>query len=158
MVSTLAEQMLCARARAQEAREEGKDARVIESIDRSIRRTLSCLAQLRDPRQAAARGFSLWVTATGDLVVRHREAVLPVSKACLDGLLAEAGVRPHAGQIFLLDGVFVRVLVEEALGSLSLKEAELRSWKSQLLKASLEAEYPDGPVEPRESGASIPAA
>jgi hypothetical protein len=119
---------------------------------------LSCLAQLRDPREAANRGFSLWITATGDRVVRHREGILPVSKACLDGLLAEAGVTPRPGQVFLLDGGLVRVLVEEALGSLSQKEAELRNMKSRLVTASLEAESLDGPPERRATNAPVPAA
>jgi hypothetical protein len=48
-VSLLALQMLEAKARALGAREKGKDARSIESIERSLRQTLACTVQIRDP-------------------------------------------------------------------------------------------------------------
>jgi hypothetical protein len=140
IVSTLAEQMLEAKARAQKARENGKDARPIESIDRSLRQTLACIVQLRDPREAAIKGFNLLVKPSGEVLVRHQEWGLPVSREYLASLFAEAGVKLVPGQIILLDAVVVQMLVEEALGALSKGQAEIRDWKSRLIKASLEAD------------------
>jgi hypothetical protein len=140
IVSTLAEQMLQAKARAQKARENGKDARAIESIDRSLRQTLACIVQLRDPREAAIKGFNLLVKPSGEVLVRHQEWGLPVSRESLASLFAEAGVKLVPGQVILLDAVVVQMLVEEALGALSLDQAEIRDWKSRLIKASLEAD------------------
>src|SRR5437773_6769150 len=90
IVSTLAEQMLEAKARVENARACGKDARSIESIDRSLRQTLACIVQRRDPREVAIKGFSLLVKATGEVLVRHHEWVLPVSSGHLMSLLTEA--------------------------------------------------------------------
>jgi hypothetical protein len=140
IVSTLAEQMLEAKARAEQARASGKDARAIESINRSLRQTLACIVQLRDPREVAIKGFNLLVKVTGEILVRHHEWVLPVSSGYLMSLLAEAGVKPAPGQIILLDAVVVKMLVEEALGALSIDQAEIRDWKSRLIKASLDAD------------------
>jgi hypothetical protein len=140
IVSKLAEQMLEAKARAAEARAQGKDARAIESIDRSLRQTLGCVVQRRDPREVAIKGFSLVAKTSGEVLVRHHEWVLPVSNGYLMSLLAEAGVQPSPGQIILLDAMVVKMLVEEALGALSLGQAEIRDWKSRLIQASLEAD------------------
>jgi len=140
MLSTLAEQMLQAKARADLARASGKDARLIEAIDRSLRRTLACIVQIRDPREVAVLGFSLGVKPTGEILVRHRERGLPISGSYLRSLLAEAGVEPKPGQVILLDDVLVRELVEEALGAVSREEAEIRDAKSRLIHASLEAD------------------
>ena len=140
IVSTLVEQMLQAKARATEARAQGKDARSIEAIDRSIRQTLGCIVQIRDPREVAVKGFSLVVKATGQTVVRHGERTLPVSDHYLKSLLVEAGVVLVPGQILLLDALLAKMLVEEALGAMSLEEAQLRDAKSRLLAAFLEAD------------------
>lgn len=138
MVSTLAGQMLEAKARATLARAEGKDVELIEAIDRSLRRTLGCIVQIRDPRQVAAEGFSIVVKASGEILVRHRERGLPISSSYLRRLLEEAGVELQSGQVILLDDVLVGALVEEALGALSREEAEIRDAKSRLIHASLE--------------------
>ena len=140
IVSKLAEQMLEAKAHAYAARAQGKDARAIESIDRSLRQTLACVVQRRDPREVAIKGFSLLVKPSGEVLVRHHEWVLPVSNGYLLSLLGEAGVKPAPGQVVLLDAVVVKMLVEEALGALSLGQAEIRDWKSRLIKASLDAD------------------
>lgn len=140
IVSKLAEQMLEAKARAYDARAKGKDARSIESIDRSLRQTLGCIVQRRDPREVAIKGFSLMVKASGEILVKHHEWALPVSSGYLASLLEEAGVKPAPGQIILLDAVVVKALVEEALGALSQGQAEIRDAKSRLIKASLDAE------------------
>ncbi|HVR86033.1 MAG TPA: hypothetical protein VMU54_17055 [Planctomycetota bacterium] len=140
MVSTLAEQMLQAKARAEQARAGGKDARLIDAIDRSIRRTLACIVQIRDPREVAILGFSLVVKPTGEILVRQRERDLPISGSYLKSLLGEAGVEPKPGQVILLDDVLVGALVEEALGAVSRAEAEIRDAKSRLIHASLEAD------------------
>ena len=140
IVSKLAEQMLEAKARATEARAQGMDTRSIESIDRSLRQTLACIVQRRDPREVAIKGFSLLVKPSGDVLVRHQEWGLPVSDGYLLSLLGEAGVKLAPGQVILLDAVIVKMLVEEALGALSLDQAEIRDWKSRLIKASLEAD------------------
>jgi hypothetical protein len=140
IVSVLAEQMLEAKARAMEARAKGKDARLIEAIDRSVRRTLGCIVQIRDPREVALRGFSLVVDSTGEIQVRHREQSLPISSSYLRSLLAEAGVEPRPGQVILLDEVLVGALVEEALGAVSREQAEIQSAKSRLIQASLEVD------------------
>ena len=143
MVSTLAEQMVQAKARADRARADGKDARLIDAIDRSIRRTLASIVQIRDPREVAILGgFSLVVKPTGEILVRHRERGLPISSSYLKGLLAEAGVEPKPGQVILLDDVLVSALVEEALGAVSRKEAEIKGAKALLVRASLEADPP----------------
>jgi hypothetical protein len=140
IVSVLAGQMLEAKARAAEARAQGKDARLIDAIDRSVRRTLGCIVQIRDPRLVAIRGFSLVVNAAGEIQVRHRERDLPISSSYLWCLLAEAGVEPRPGQVILLDDVLVAALVEEALGSVSREQAEIQSVKSRLVQASLEVD------------------
>jgi len=140
IVSTLAEQMLQAKARAAEAQAQGKDARPIESIDRSIRQTLACIVQLRDPREVATKGFSLVIKVTGETAVRHREKTLPVSESYLRSLFKAAGVELVPGQVLLLDAVIVRLLVEEALGAVSREETQLRDAKSRLLCASIEAD------------------
>jgi hypothetical protein len=140
MVSVLAEQMLEAKARALEARAKGKDARLIEAIDRSVRRTLGCIVQIRDPRLVAIGGFSLAVDSAGETQVRHRESTLPISSSYLKSLLAEAGVEPRPGQVLLLDDVLVGALVEEALGAVSREQAEIHSAKARLIQASLEVD------------------
>ena len=140
IVSVLAGQMLEAKARAMDARAKGKDARLIEAIDRSLRRTLGCIVQIRDPREVAIRGFSLVVQSTGEIQVRHREQGLPISSSYLQCLLGEAGVEPRPGQVILLDEVLVAALVEEALGAVSREEAEIRDAKSRLIRASLEVD------------------
>ena len=140
IVSALAEQMLEAKARALEARAKGKDARLIEAIDRSVRRTLGCIVQIRDPRVVAIRGFSLAVDSAGEIQVRHRERGLPISSSYLRSLLTEAGVEPRPGQVILLDEVLVAALVEEALGAVSREQAEIQSAKSRLIQASLEVD------------------
>ena len=140
IVSVLAGQMLEAKARALEARAKGKDARLIEAIDRSVRRTLGCIVQIRDPRLVAISGFSLVVSAAGEILVRHREQGLPISSSYLSCLLAEAGVELRPGQVILLDDVLVAELVEEALGAVSREEAGIRDAKSRLIRASLEVD------------------
>jgi hypothetical protein len=140
IVSVLAEQTIEAKARALEARAKGKDARLIEAIDRSVRRTLGCIVQIRDPREVAMRGFSLVVDSTGEILVRHQERSLPISSSYLRSLLAEAGVEPRPGQVILLDEVLVGALVEEALGAVSREQAEIQSAKSRLIQASLEVD------------------
>jgi hypothetical protein len=140
IVSTLAEQLLQARARATEARAKGMDARSIEAIGRSIRQTLCCIVQIRDPREVAMKGFSLVVNPTGETVVRHGERTLPASDPYLMSLLGEAGVELVPGQIILLDAGVAKLLVEEALGAMSLEEAQLRDAKSRLLAAFIEAD------------------
>ncbi|HVR85543.1 MAG TPA: hypothetical protein VMU54_14595 [Planctomycetota bacterium] len=140
IVSTLAEQMLEAKTRATLARAKGKDARLIEAIDRSVRRTLGCIVQIRDPREVAMRGFSLVVNSAGEIQVRHRESSLPISSSYLRSLLAEAGVEPRPGQVILLDEVLVGALVEEALGAVSREQAQMQSAKSRLIQASLEVD------------------
>ena len=140
IVSVLAGQMLEAKARAAQARAQGKDARLIEAIDRSVRRTLGCIVQIRDPREVAMRGFSLVVDSTGEIQVHHRERSLPISSSYLRSLLAEAGVEPRPGQVILLDDVLVGELVEEALGAVSREQAEIQSAKSRLIQASLEVD------------------
>jgi hypothetical protein len=140
IVSVLAGQMLEAKARADQARAQGKDARLIEAIDRSVRRTLGCIVQIRDPRLVAMRGFSLVVNAAGEIQVRHRERDLPISGSYLSCLLAEAGVEPEPGQVILLDDVLVSALVEEALGAVSQEQAQIQSAKSRLIQASLEVD------------------
>ena len=80
------------------------------------------------------------VKPSGDVLVRHQEWGLPVSDGYLLSLLGEAGVKLAPGQVILLDAVIVKMLVEEALGALSLDQAEIRDWKSRLIKASLEAD------------------
>jgi len=158
MVSTLAEQMLAAKARALEARASGKDARLIEAIDRSIRRTLGCIVQIRDPRIVAAVGFSLVVNHAGEILVRHRERGLPISSSYLKSLLAEAGVEPRPGQVILLDDVLVSALVEEALGTVSREQAEIQGVKSRLIQASLEVDPPGKNGAPPTEGRSREAA
>ena len=158
IVSTLAEQMLKAKARATKARAEGKDARSIESIDRSYRQTLACVVQLRDPREIAAKGFSLVVKPTGETAVRHRERTLPVSEHYLKSLFAEAGVDLVSGQIVLLDAVVVKLLVEEALGAVSREETQLRDAKARLLCASIEADTLEKAAGPQAIGRSSEAA
>ena len=140
IVSVLAGQMLEAKARALEARAKGKDARLIEAIDRSVRRTLGCIVQIRDPREVARSGFSLVGDSTGEIQVRHRERSLPIRGSYLRSLLAEAGVEPRPGQVILLDEVLVGALVEEALGAVSREQAEIQSAKSRLIQASLEVD------------------
>lgn len=148
MVSMLAGQLLEAKARAGHARGQGKEARLIEAIDRSLRRTLGCIVQIRDPREVAVRGFSLMVHSTGEILVRHRERVLPISSSYLQCLLGEAGVEPKPGQVILLDDVLVIALVEEALGAVSREEAEIRDAKSRLIAASLEVDSEGKSVPP----------
>lgn len=140
IVSALAGQMLEAKARAMDARAKGKDARLIEAIDRSVRRTLGCIVQIRDPRLVAIRGFSLVVLSSGEIQVRHRERGLPIRGSYLMSLLAEAGVEPRPGQVILLDDVLVSALVEEALGAVSREQAQIQSAKSRLIQASLEVD------------------
>jgi hypothetical protein len=140
IVSTLAEQMVLAKARIAQAQAGGKDARAIESIDRSLRQTLCCLVQIRDPRELATHGFSLVVKSTGEALVRHKEWTLPVSDSYLRSLMSEAGVELVPGQVLLLDAVLVTMLVEEALGAISLEEAQIHGAKSRLIQASLEVE------------------
>jgi hypothetical protein len=142
MESLLAEQMLAAKARAILARASGKDARLIEAIDRSLRRTLCSTLQIRDPREVAILGFSLVVNHGGEILVRHRERGLPISSSYLQSLLAEAGVEPRPGQVLLLDDVLVNALVEEALGAVSRRQAEIQGEKSRLIQASLEVDPP----------------
>lgn len=154
IVSTLAGQMLQAQARAADALAGGRDARPIEAVDRSLRQTLSCLVQMRDPREVAAKGFSLVVHATGEAVVRQGERILPVTDRHLRNLLEEAGVELVPGQVILLDPALVVYLVEEALWALSLREAEIRGAKSRLIQASLEAEscLPTRPHRTKDDG------
>jgi hypothetical protein len=140
MESLLAEQMLAAKARTILARASGKDARLIEAIDRSLRRTLCSTLQIQDPGGVATLGFSMVVQSTGEILVRHRERDLPISSSYLRSLLAEAGVEPRPGQVILLDEVLVGALVEEALGAVSREEAQIRDAKSRLIRASLEVE------------------
>ena len=158
IVSVLAGQMLEAKARAMDARAKGKDARLIDAIDRSVRRTLGCIVQIRDPREVAVRGFSLVVHSTGEIRVRHREQGLPISSSYLKGLLAEAGVEPRPGQVILLDEVLVAALVEEALGAVSREEAEIRDAKSRLIRASLEVDFSGKGVPPPAEGRTRKAA
>jgi len=159
IVSVLAEQMLEAKARAMDARAKGKDARLIEAIDRSVRRTLGCIVQIRDPREVAIRGFSLAVLSSGEIQVRHRETRLPISSSYLRSLLAEAGVEPRPGQVILLDEVLVGALVEEALGAVSREQAEIQSAKSRLIQASLEVDSRvlsgAAPAERRSTGSGV---
>src|SRR4051812_38297181 len=140
IVSVLAGQLLEAKARAMDARVHGKDARLIEAIDRSLRRTLGCIVQTRDPRGVAIRGFCLVVNSSGEIRVRHREWDLPISSSYLECLFAEAGVEPRPGQVIVLDEVLVGALVEEALGAVSREEALIRDAKSRLIRASLEVD------------------
>lgn len=158
IVSTLAEQMLQAKARAAKAQAQGKDARPIESIDRSIRQTLACIVQQRDPREVATKGFSLVVKPTGETAVRHGERTLPVSQNYLGYLFKEAGVDLVPGQLILLDPVVVKLLVEMALGTVSLEESQLRDAKSRLLCASLEADTLEKAAWPRANSRSSEAA
>jgi hypothetical protein len=140
IVSTLAEQVVRAKSRAAEARERGRDARSIDAIGRSLRRTLGCIVQIRDPREVAAEGFSLGVEPTGEAVLRHRGRTLPVSERYLLFLLGEAGVKLVPGQLLLPDALIVTMLVEEALGAVCQEEAVIFDSKSRLLAASREAE------------------
>jgi hypothetical protein len=133
----LAEQILLAKARAWEARAQGKEVRGIEAILRSLRRTLGCLVQFRDPREVVRQGVSLVVPSPGEVQVQHRERVLPISGSWLQSLLGEAGVELDRGQVLLLDEALAVGLVEEALGALSREEAGIRDAKSQLIAASL---------------------
>ena len=151
-VSTLAEQIVRAKSRAAEARERGRDARLIDAIDRSLRRTLGCLVQVRDPREVAAEGFSLVVKSTGEAVLRHRGRTLPVSERYLLHLLGEAGVTLVPGQLLLPDAALVKMLVEEALGAVCREEAVIGDSKARLQEASLEAEALEQGGPPRTPG------
>ena len=151
-VSTLAGQILLAKARAWEARARGKEVRGIEAILRSLRRTLGCLVQFRDPREVARQGVSLVVGSTGEILVQHREQVLPVSGSILQGLLGEAGVELESGQVLLIDEALVVGFVEEALGALSREEAGIRDATSRRIAASLglgSSEVKGSPVSER---------
>ncbi|HLY10439.1 MAG TPA: hypothetical protein VKW04_14145 [Planctomycetota bacterium] len=140
IVSALAGQVLGARARAIEARAEGKDPRSIESIDRSLRQTLGCLLQRRDLREVALQGFSLLVRASGEVRVRHQNRDLPVSSRSVRSLLRKAGVELAPRQILLLDAVVVERLTEEALREVRRCEAKIRAATSSLTHVSFDAE------------------
>jgi hypothetical protein len=151
IVSLLAERTLEARARAWGARAEGKDPRSIEAVGGSCRRTLAWVLQPRDPGEIPVTRFRLVVSPAGEVAVLHRELPLEVSGPYLRSLFAEAGVELVSGETLLLEGILVKLLVEEALGAVSREETLLRDAKARLMSASREAES----VEP--AGISCPA-
>lgn len=144
-VSVLAGQMLATKARATLARSQGKEAALIEAIERSLRRTLGVIVQIGDPRTLWGEGFSIVERTEGVICVQHRERDLPISSSYLQSLLEEAGVELEAGQVLLPDGDLLIALVEEALEALGQEEAGIRDAKSRLILASLEA----GPIAER---------
>lgn len=133
--SLLAAQVLAARVRLTFVRARGRDDSGIRWIERSLRRTLGWLYQIRDPRERGSQGFELRVTPEGDLQVRLGGAVLPVRESYLRSLFAEAGVDPRPGQLIQLDLAIVELVIEEALGALSLEEADRQDARSRLMSA-----------------------
>ncbi|HLY73467.1 MAG TPA: hypothetical protein VKU80_05045 [Planctomycetota bacterium] len=158
IVSTLAEQLLQVKDRAAQARAGGRDARSIEAIGRSLRQTLASRVQFRDLREVAMRGFSLGVTPTGEVVVRHEDRVLPVSDLLVRVLFQDAGVELVPGQVLLLDGDVIRILVDEALDVLFKKGRGLDYQTARLVRAAQVVESQDVVRQPKAMGSSSGAA
>ncbi len=136
LVSTLAGQLLQVKDRAAEARAGGRDARSIEAIGRSLRLTLASRVQVSNLREVAMRGFSLVVTPTGEVVVRHEDLVLPVSDLLVRVLFQDAGVELAPELVLILDGDVIRILVDEALDVLFKKGRTLDYQTSRLVRAA----------------------
>jgi len=143
VVSKLAEQMVHATGRASEERAKGREAQVILSIVRSLRMTLASIVQLRDPRDAGAKGFVCLTDQAADPVVKHIGRILPVAPPYLKHLFGDAGVALAPGQAILLDAALARHVVEEALAAIGREEAEIRDQKSKLVAAYLAADALD---------------
>ena len=158
IVSTLAGQLLQVKDRAAEARAKGRDARSIEAIGRSLRLTLGSRVQSSNLREVAMRGFSLVVTPTGEVVVRHEDLVLPVSDLLVRALFRDAGVELMPGLVLILDGDVIRILVDEALDVLFKKGKGLNHETARLVRAARVVEGQDVVSRPKAMGSSSGAA
>lgn len=147
MQSGLVDRLVRATGRATEAKAEGRVAASIDAIVRSLRLTLACVLAARDPREVGRDAFAASATAGGELVVRHRGRVLPVSGSYLAFLFEEAGMELAPGETILLDAALSKDLAEEALARIGLAEAQVGQEKALLRAAYLCADaLEQGPI------------
>ena len=152
-VARLAEQLVSVNARMSEEGRGPVDVASCLAIARSLRQTLACIVQRRNPHDVGAQGFLLLTDGEGNPTVRFRSQVLPVSAGFIRQLWRAAGTELVPGQAILLDPVIAREIAEEALAQNSVEDLRLKDEKLKLVAACLQAD-PSGqgssrsPVKP----------
>jgi hypothetical protein len=116
------------------------DVRRSSAVLRSLRRTLACLLQRRDPRELGAGGFLLVTDEAGNPAVRFRSQILPASPAFIVQIWKDAGADLGPGQVLLLDPALGREIAEEALARNSAEEYRLKDEKLKLVSACVDPE------------------
>jgi hypothetical protein len=139
VVSRLALELVSVNARTREQGLKSDDVATCAAIARSLRQTLACILQRRNPHDVGARGFLLLTDEEGNPSVRYRSQVLPVSPGFVSQLWKEAGTELVPGQAILLDAALARVIAEEALAQNSAEDLRLKDEKLRLVAACLEA-------------------
>lgn len=131
-LSKLAAQIECAKSKAEQAREVGKDTSAIEKVARSLRMTLASQLAGLEPDKTLPQAFELRAGRVREHSVVLGDRSVPVSGPYLEAVLSDAGLELAPGQVILLEAELVRDLVEEALGRVAHDQAMAERQKAEL--------------------------
>lgn len=138
VVSRLAEQLVSVNAHLSELGLGVDDAATCAAVARSIRQTLACIVQRRNPHDVGSRGFLLLTDRDGNPTVRFRSEFLPATAGFIRQLWRAAGTELVPGQAILLDPALGREIAEEALAQNSAEDLRLKDEKLKLVAACLQ--------------------
>lgn len=119
--------------RTREAEGGGTDG--IRPVIRSLRRTLTFIAERGGVQDFSGAEFAVRCPGPESLELWHRGRKVSADVPLLRQTLRTAGVRLQSGQVLLADREWVRQSIEESLLELSLEELRIRQEKTSLLRA-----------------------
>lgn len=115
---------------------------VARSVIRSLRKTLSWIAEHGSVLDPSASDFVIKVSPNEGPELWYRGRRIPICPQPLREALELTGLELEPGQVLLSDQELARRIVEESLVRYSLEEFRLREMKSALLRTLEEASDP----------------
>jgi hypothetical protein len=115
---------------------EGSRSDVVRAVIRSLRNTLSWVAEHGNVFDPDHCDFVVKRAAGGEIELWNRARKVPICPQPLGEAFRTAGVEPEPGQIILAHPELVRWTVDESLVSYSLQELRLRQIKAALLRTT----------------------
>lgn len=133
--ATLIEQLALATRELRTREAVGDRTEEIRAVIRSIRSTLTSIAERGEVQDLSRADFTVRCPEPGSLELWYRGRRLSADVRLLRETLGTAGVSLRPGQVLLADREWARRVIEESLVGLSLEELRLREGKAALLRA-----------------------